>query len=633
MRRFHRFTLFALALTVLAAPVSHAWDEGDAAYIREHFSKFEYRIPMRDGVRLFTAVYVPNDGRDGHPILMRRTPYRAGPYGADRYPDRLGPDPRLLREGLIFVEQDVRGRFRSEGTFVNMRPHLEAKHGPTDVDESTDTYDTVEWLIRHVPGNNGKVGLWGVSYPGFYTSAGIIDSHPAIVAASPEAPIADWFWDDMHRNGAFNLVLAFDFFSVFGRPRSGPTGHWPETLEFGTADAYDFFLRLGPLGNADERLFHGEIPFWKEIASHPNYDAFWQARNILPHLKNVGCAVLVVGGWFDTEDLYGPLATYRAIERQNPGTENRLVMGPWPHGGWIWGDGRRLGEADFGFPTAEWFRREVLVPFFLHHLLGRPAPELPEALVFETGANRWRRFPAWPPENATPRPLYLREDHALAFKPPEGAGGSDQWISDPAKPVPYTTEITTRWARNYMTEDQRFAARRPDVLVYETEALTEDLTVAGPLEADLWVATSARDMDLVVKVVDVFPEEPPRWIPSRATAETPDPDLRGTQRLIRAEAFRGRFRSSFEHPQPFQPGRFERVRFELHDVLHTFQKGHRIMVQIQSTWFPFIDRNPQSWVDNIFEARPEDFVAATHRVERSPEHPSRIVLPVLTSRE
>ncbi len=627
-----RVRTVAVAAVVLAVAIpTWAWDKDDAAYIREHYAKFEYRIPMRDGVRLFTAVYVPNDTTTPHPILMYRTPYRAGPYGADAYPGQLGPDPALLRENLIFVLQDVRGRFRSEGRFVNMRPQIDNRSGPRDVDESTDTFDTVEWLLAHVPNNNGKVGLWGVSYPGFFTSTGIVNTHPAIVAASPEAPIGDWFWDDMHRNGAFNLVLAFDFFSVFGRPRDGLTDDWPQHLDFGTLDAYDFFLRLGPLANADARILKGQIPFWEDLAAHPNYDAFWQSRDVLPHLKNIHCAVLVVGGWFDTEDLYGTLATYRAIEKQDLDADNRIVMGPWPHGGWIWSDGSELGDAKFGFPTADWFRHEVLVPFFLHHLLGRPAPDVPEALVFETGANRWRRFDQWPPKGLESRSLFLRANGSLAFQPPKTAEGHDDYVSDPAKPVPYTTERTMRWARNYMTEDQRFAGRRPDVLVYTTPPLENDLTVAGPITADLDVSTSGRDLDLVVKIIDVFPEDEVRWIKPRSNEDKPDPDLRGDQRLVRAEAFRGRFRKSFEHPEPFTPGRVEKVRFELHDILHTFQKGHRIMVQIQSSWFPFIDRNPQSWVPNIFEAKAEDFIPATHSIERSASHPSHLELMVLPS--
>lgn len=608
-----------------------------AAYVRSHYTKREVRIPMRDGVRLFTAIYAPVDAGVGgktYPFLMIRTPYDAGPYGAAEYPEHLGPSDPYAEEGFIFVYQDVRGKYLSEGEFVNMRPHLEEKRGPEDVDESTDTYDTVEWLLGHVEGHNGKVGLWGSSYPGFYASAGAIDSHPALAAVSPQAPIADWFWDDFHRHGAFILPMAFNFFSSFGQPRPEPTTEDAPRFDHGTPDGYAFFLDLGPLSNVNERYLHGEVPFWNDIVAHPNYDEYWQRRNILPHLDGIGAAVLVVGGWFDTEDLYGPLATYRAIERQNPATFSSIVMGPWPHGGWYRGEGRSLGEADFGFATSEYYREAVELPFFRHFLKGEGDLHLAEATMFETGANRWRRFSAWPPPGLREETLYLRAEGGLALDPPaasEAAGAGeeafDEYVSDPAKPVPYTTEVTARWARDYMTEDQRFAARRPDVLVYRSEPLPEDLTLAGPLTADLWVSTTGRDADWIVKVIDEYPVDEPGWVEERP--ERPDPDLRGVQRLVRAEVMRGRFRESYERPVPFEPGVPTRVSFELHDVLHTFRRGHRVMVQVQSTWFPFVDRNPQSWVENVFEAEEDDFIPATHRVYRSPEHPSGVRVGVL----
>ncbi len=606
-----------------------------ADYIRSHYTKSEHRIPMRDGVELFTAVYAPNDAGAGatYPILMNRTPYAVDPYGAAEYPDELGPSEEYAREGFIFVQQDVRGRFLSEGEFVNMRPH-----GVEGVTEATDTYDTIEWLLEHVEGHNGKVGLWGNSYPGFYASAGAIDSHPALAAVSPQAPIADWFWDDMHHHGAFILPLTFNFFSVFGQPRPEPTTEWPDRFDHGTPDGYAFFLELGPLSNVDERYFRGEVEFWNRIVEHPSYDEFWQARNILPHLTGIDAAVMVVGGLFDTEDLYGPTATYEAIEEQNPGIFNVLVLGPWAHGAWNGDDGSSLGEAEFGFETAPWYQREVALPFFRHFLKGGEDPHLPEALVFETGADRWRRFDDWPPAGLDERTLHLRGDGGLSFEPPTGPAGGrggagskaeahDAYVSDPDKPVPYTMEITSDWAREYMTEDQRFAAWRPDVLVYESEPLEEDLTLAGPLTADLWVSTTGRAADWIVKVIDVFPEDDPDWVDGRPDRD--EDDLGGTQRLVRAEVMRGRFRESYEKPVPFEPGEVTRVSFELHDALHTFRRGHKIMVQVQSTWFPFVDRNPQSWVENIFEAEEEDFVPATHKVYRSPEHPSGVRVGVL----
>ena len=602
--------------------------DGDVAeYIRAHYTKFEYRIPMRDGVELFTVAYVPNDAseRRTYPILLARSPYSVGPYGVDRFPESFFLPEDMAREGYIFVEQDVRGRFMSEGQFVNMRPHRENKNGPKDIDESTDTYDTVEWLVSHLKHNNGKVGIWGNSYLGFYTSAGIIDSHPAIKAAMPSAPIADWYFDDMHHHGALSLNLTFNFFSVFGVVCEGPTTEWPERFDHETPDGYQFFLDLGPLSNVNERHFHHEIPFWEAIVAHPDYDEFWQARSILPHLNSISCAVLTVGGLFDAEDLYGPWHTYESIESKNPSIANTIVMGPWSHGAWLRYEGRKLGGADFGFATGSDFRERVLVPFFLHHLKGGDTPAIPEAMVFETGANRWRTFDQWPPETLEQSTLYL------------GAGGGLTWASsvvedeafeefpsDPAKPVPYSAAITTGWNKEYMTEDQRFASRRPDVLVFRSEPLTEDLTVAGPLEADLWVSTTGTDADWVVKLVDEFPGRLEGYDP-----ESDEEDLGGTQRLVRSEIFRGRYRNGHDQPEAFVPGQPTRVVVPLQGVLHTFKKGHRIMIQIQSSLFPFFDRNPQTFVPNIFEAEEKDFVKATHRVHLSADHQSVIRLGVL----
>lgn len=621
--------LIAAMVVPLIVTPSLADDDRPGAYVRSHYAKFEYRIPMRDGARLFTAVYVPNDRSKTYPILLTRTPYAVGPYGADRYARRLGPTKAFEREGFIFVLQDVRGRFMSEGEYVNMRPHVANKTGK-QTDESSDTYDTISWLLEHVPGHNGRVGQWGISYPGFYTSAGAIDSHPALKAVSPQAPIADWFWDDVHHNGAFILPLAFNFFSSFGVAREDLTAKWHKRLEHGTPDGYQFFLDLGPLKNVNRRYFHGDIGFWNQMAAHPNYDRFWQSRNILPHLKNIRAAVLVVGGWFDTEDLYGPLKTYASIERRNPGIFNALVMGPWSHGQWRADSGERLGSAQWGFATAEHFRRHVQLPFFLHHLKDRAKPDIAEATVFETGANRWRRFDNWPPSLRDEKALYLRQQGQLSFHPPDTSGDVyDEYVSDPAKPVPYTMEITTNWAKNYMTEDQRFAAWRPDVLVYKTEPLTEDLTLAGPLVADLWVSTSGSASDWIVKLIDVYPGRLPGISSEDREKEEAEAYPGGRQMLVRAEVMRGRFRESFETPKPFEPGKVTPVTFGLQDVLHTFKRGHRVMIQIQSTWFPLVDRNPQTWVPNIFEAEEKDFVKVTNRVYRSKRHPSRVRIGVL----
>lgn len=630
---FFALTTFALAAIPAYAAVTQRDGEPSprAEYIRANYSKFEARIPMRDGVRLFTTIYVPNDLDGGPwPFLMMRTPYSAGPYGADRYRGRLGPNEAFETSGFIFVFQDVRGKYLSEGEFVNMRPVI-ASRDAESVDETTDTYDTIEWLLQNVDGHNGKVGMWGNSYPGFYAASGVIDSHPALVAASPQAPIADWFiGDDMHHHGAFTLGLAFNFFSSFGKPRPEPTTERAERFDMENADGYDFFLRLGSLKNANgEDYLNGEIPFWNDIAAHPNYDEFWRSRNLLPHLKNVGAAVMIVGGWYDMEDLYGPLHIYRSIEEKNPGAWNMLVMGPWRHGRWNSPDTTELGHADFGFNSAAWYRENVDLPFFEHFLKDEVDPQLPEALVYETGANRWRSFPSWPPPGIEEKALYLHRA-SLSWNAPqadESSSREDSFVSDPGKPVPYTAEINRGWNPRYMTEDQRIFGRRPDVLVYESEVLEDDLTLAGPIVADLWVSTTGEDADWVVKLIDVHPPVHPDAEPTRRNQGVA---WKGNlQQLVRGEIFRGRFRNSYETPEPFVPGEPARVRVPLQDVFHTFQRGHRVMVQIQSSWFPLFDRNPQSWVDNIFEAEDEDFVKATHTVHRSPQRPSRLEVRVL----
>jgi len=581
---------------------------------------------MRDGVRLFTAVFSPRNGSGPYPIMLFRTPYSIEPYGEDAYPPTLGPSRFFPDAGFIFVAQDVRGRFKSEGVFEHVRPHLDIKHGSADIDESTDTYDTIEWLLRNVPDNNGRVGMSGISYPGFYSSAGMIDHHPALVAVSPQAPIGDWYFDDFFHHGAFFLPHSFNFFTVFDDPRPVPTTQWGAEFEHGTPDGYAFFLRMGPLKNAQKKYLHGRSRFWNEATKHPNYDEYWKARSILPHLKNVAPAVMTVGGWFDAEDLYGTLNTYQAIERQNPGIFNVIVMGPWSHGGWGRSDGDRLGNIHFGAKTAAHYRENVELPFFNHYLKGEGVLSLPEAYMFETGANRWRAFDAWPPKGIRQQRLYLAAGGGLSFDPPApGDHACDEYVSDPAKPVPFTADIARGMTKAYMTDDQRFAARRPDVLAYQTPELEEELTIAGPLAADLWVSTSGTDSDWIVKLIDVFPSGATDY-PDMAAGQ----HLGEYQMMVRSEVMRGRFRNSYERPEPFTPGEPTNVRVPLQDVLHTFKKGHRIMVQVQSTWFPLVDRNPQKYVENIFEADESDFIRATQRVYHGPRRPSSLCLGVLT---
>ena len=614
--------LFAALLARAAEPSA----DTNAVWLAEHYTKYEHRIAMRDGIRLFTRVYVPKDDSQAWPIVLTRTPYALKPYGAENYNDPIGSFRTLATNKFILVTQDVRGRYGSEGEYVHVRP-FNPKKGPRDIDENSDTYDTIDWLVKNAPNNNGKVGMFGISYPGFYTAMGMIDSHPALKAASPQAPISDWFMgDDLHHNGAFFLSQNFNFFYVFAQRAEDPLHEDLKSFNFKTPDGYDFFLRMGPLANSDALLLKGRSPEWKEFLAHPTYDAFWQARNIRPHLKNVRCAVMTVGGWYDAEDLFGPLETYRWTERQNPGITNVLVMGPWAHGAWGRGDGDKLGDINFRAKTSAFYREKIELPFFRHFLKGDTNYIPSEAHVFETGTHQWRRFDAWPPKQAAARTLYFRAGGTLGFDAPgDGKDGFDEYVSDPAKPVPYTMEVTTSYPRSYPVHDQRFAASRPDVLVYETEPLEEDLTFAGPLKATLHVSTTGTDADWVIKLVDVYAGDFPDPNPNPAHVA-----MGGYQQLVRGDVFRGKFRNSFEKPEPFKPGQVTKIEFEIPDIFHTFRRGHRVMVHVQSSWFPLVDRNPQTFV-NIPTAKPEDFRRATQRVYRAGNAASSLAVQVLTA--
>ena len=595
-------------------------------YIRENFTRQDYEIPMRDGVRLYTIVYSPKDDSEKYPLLMMRTPYGIGPYEEGKYRGNLGPNKHFLSEGYIFVYQDVRGRYMSEGEFENMRPHSPRHSAKTDIDESTDTYDTIDWLLRKIPNHNGKVGQWGISYPGFYSLAGMIDAHPALKAVSPQAPIADWFFEDFHHHGALFLPHAFNFFSGFGVPRPAPTTKGgTRDFSYGTPDGYKFFLELGPLRNVNPRYFKNRIAFWNRLAEHPNYDSFWQARNLLPHLKKVAPAVMTVGGWFDAENLYGPLKAYRRIEKNNPGIFNVLVMGPWAHGAWSRTDASKLGNIHFGSNSAAFFQKELELPFFNHFLKGDCEHNLPEATMFETGVNKWRRFDVWPPANLQRGKLFARAGGKLSFAPPDEECAFDEFISDPNRPVPYTEDITIGMSQAYMTDDQRHASRRPDVAVYQSPVLKKNITLAGPMKAELFVSTSGTDSDWIVKVIDVFPDDAPDPAGLR-----PGLKMAGYQMLVRSEVFRGRFRNSYSKPEPFTPNQLTKISFELLDVLHTFTKGHRIMIQVSSSWFPLADRNPQKYVPNIFQAEVGDFIKTTQRVYRDSRYPTSIQVGILT---
>ena len=596
-------------------------------YIKEHYTKFDYNIPMRDGVKLFTSVYVPKDASKQYPILFTRTPYSVKPYGADQYRTTLGPSELFPKEGYIFVYQDVRGRFKSEGVFEQVRPHNPNKQGPKDVDESSDTYDSIAFLLKNIEGHNGRVGMYGISYPGFYTSTGMIDAHPALKAASPQAPVGDWFvGDDFHHNGALYLAHAFRWLWYNARENHGKPDNTPlQTFDYTSPDGYDLFLQMGTLAEINEKMNKNAVPFWNDMTKHPNYDAFWKARDIVPHLNNIKPAVMTVGGWFDAEDLFGTLGTYRKVEKSSPGTFNILVMGPWAHGGWSSNPGQSLGSVEFNAKTSEYYRKNVELPFFEFFLKDKKDPKLAEAVVYETGTNVWRNYPSWPPPGAEPRSLYLGVDGALGWTR-TGGKGFDEYLSDPAKPVPYVGYIANTMTKEHMLDDQRFAATRPDVLVYQTPVLELDTTLAGPLKATLFVSTTGTDSDFMVKLIDVYPPDFPDPNPNPSNIR-----MGGYQQLIRGEPFRGRYRKSFENPEAFVPGKMEKIEFTLPDIFHTFRPGHKIMIQIQSSWFPLVDRNPQQFVD-IYKAKRSDFVRATERVYFGPSQESRLDVLVLPSR-
>ena len=589
----------------------------DSAFVRQNYVKKEVYIPMRDGVKLYTAIYAPKDDSKNYPFLMKRTCYSIRPYGEENYPNSLGPSPFLMREGYIFIYQDVRGRWMSEGDFDNMRPHVKG-NDPKDknvIDESSDTFDTITWLLANVANHNGKVGQWGISYPGFYTAAALPEAHPALVASSPQAPISDFFFDDFHHMGAFlqSYLMAFPVFGHQTEPttESWYNDKWNKIRTAGNVrDGYDFHTELGSLKKVTNDYYADNF-FWQQMVDHPNYDEFWQKRSLLPHLDegDIDHAVMTVGGWFDAEDLYGPLNIYKTVEEHNPGAKNMIVMGPWSHGDWSRERGfQAVNHIFFGDSISTYYQREIELPFFEYHLKGEGTGDFPEARMFDTGTKKWREFEVWPPKEIPPVTLGFAENGLLLVNEKGKENSSFSYVSDPNKPVPYTsfTEPATFTPRRFMTDDQRHAARRTDVLTFETPTLTKDVTLAGEILTRLKVAISSTDADFVVKLIDVYPDS------AKSTKATPDHVvMAGYQQLVRSEVFRGRYRESFEIPKSFKPGEVEEVNFPLQDILHTFKKGHKIMIQIHSTWFPYIDRNPQKYVDNIYEATPDDFQKAT----------------------
>ena len=612
-----------ITIAVLAGPVA-AQPMDRSGYIKANYNKAEYRIKMRDGAELHTSVFIPKDTSQQYPILLNRTPYSCRPYGAEMHRN-LGPSGYLEKEGYIFVKQDVRGRWNSSDKYDNMRPHQPHKDG---ISESSDTYDTIEWLLQNIPGNNGKVGITGISYPGFYSAAALPEHHPALVASSPQAPIADFFFDDFHHQGAYTLMY-WTATPTFGYQHDGPTtNNWGKQINpRPSGNAYDYFLKLGSLKNSS-KYFGDDCFFWKELASHPNYDEFWQKRSILPHLGNIESPiktnVMTVGGWFDAEDLFGPLQIYKQIEKYHPETFNVLVMGPWSHGQWSSSaNNTQIGYIDFGPGISDFYQREVELPYFNHFLKEKGALPDFEALVYDTGVGKWEKFDAWPPKSAKPGSLHLGADRYLGLQPQKSPPKPfTEFVSDPAKPVPYRKmedTVIQFTPRQYMTDDQRFASQRPDVLVFESEVIKDPVTLVGPITAVLNITTDQTDADWVVKLIDVYPDDTPNQ------ANTPPGiKLAGYQQMLRSEVFRSRFRNSYAKPEPLVPGEITEVRVPLQDVFHTFKKGHKIMVQVQSSWFPLIDRNPQKYVENIFEANDEDFVKAKHRVYHDGKNSSRL---------
>ena len=617
--------VFFFAIALLMCSTSFA-QNADSTWFVNNYTKSEVYIPMRDGVKLFTSIYIPKDKASRHPFLMSRTPYSSAPYGADKFAGYWANyTNNYVKENFIFVRQDVRGRYMSEGKFVDVRPFNKNKTG-NQTDEASDTYDTIDWLVKNIENNNGKAGVMGTSYPGFYSSMAALSGHPALVAVSPQAPVTDWFiGDDFHHNGAFFIMDAFSFYPRFGTPHPVPSTQYTSGFSFKSDDNYNAYLKTGALKNF-ARLIGDSIEFWKDLYAHPNYDAWWQERDARRALYNIKPAMLWVGGLFDAEDTWGAWNSYKAAEKQSKGTNNRIVMGPWYHGQWS-REGSFLGNVRFEKNTSAYYQDSIEMPFFFHHLLGKEAPQLAEATIFFTGENNWKKFNTWPPRAVKEQSYYLSSNSKLIADQKPSAGKSfDEYVSDPAKPVPYTEDVHFRRTREYMTDDQRFASRRTDVLTFETDILTDDVTVAGPVIADLMASISTTDADFVVKLIDVFPDD--FKYPANTLGNDKNYPMGGYQMMVRGEIMRGKYRNSFEKPEAFVPNKITNVKWELPDVAHTFKKGHRIMIQVQSSWFPLVDRNPQKFL-NIYEADDSDFQKATIRIHHDANNASRIILPVL----
>ena len=608
----------------------------DSAWIRDNYTKKEVYITMRDGIRLFTSLYIPKDTKETHPVLMTRTPYSCEPYGENNwinYADSYQKE--YLRQGYIMVTQDVRGRWMSEGAFKDVRPFNADKKG-TEIDEASDSYDAIDWLVKNIPGNNGKVGVFGISYPGFYSTMAAASNHPALKAVSPQAPVTNWFMgDDFHHNGAFFQMDAFDFYSAlgfaFGVPHLKPTPVAATSFGYPIHDSYKFFLEAGSLKNLTKYM-GDSIAFWKDVMAHPNYDAFWKARDARNATKNLKPAMLWVGGLFDAEDCWGAWNAYKAAEQNNPGKAfNKIVEGPWYHVQWANHDGTHHGNIPFGSNTSEYYQQHFEIPFFNYFLKGMgDISQIAEANIFVTGANEWKTFSQWPPADKKDETLYLQPGAKLGSAKPAAANSFTGYTSDPARPVPYQENVHFNRSRTYMTDDQRFASRRPDVAVFQTDVLPDAVTVTGNIIADIWASISTTDADFVVKVIDVFPDSLGyNNVNIYAEKDPVNPyPMGGYQMLVRAEIFRGRYRKSYENPSAFTPGKIEEIKFELPSIAHSFKKGHRIMVQVQSSWFPLVDRNPQQFID-IYHCDEKDFIKSEIKLYHDKQNASKIILPVL----
>ena len=611
----------------------------DSAWIVNNYYKMERSIPMRDGVKLFTSIYIPKDSAQKHPIMLTRTPYSCAPYGEKNFRNAWSRNTKeYFLQKYIVVTQDVRGCYMSEGEYEDIRPFIENKKSNKEIDEASDTYDAIDWMVKNIPTNNGNVGVSGISYPGFYSTMAALCGHPALKAVGPQAPVTDWFLgDDVHHKGAFFLMDDFSFDYSFGVPRPKPTTKEAPDFNFPTEDNYDFFLREGTLKNITKHYMGDTMKFWQMEMNHPNYDDFWKAHTVTYHLHDIKPAILTTGGLFDAEDCWGTWNIYKTIEKKSPGTVNKIAIGPWFHGGWARGDGSHLGNVQFGKGVSDYYYKNIEMPFFNYYLKGEGnGKDIAEATVFISGENKWHQFTEWPPKNVETKNLYINEKSALRFTKPMTIKSFEEYVSDPAHPVPYTEDVHINRTREYMTDDQRFASRRPDVLTFRTDVLNEDITLAGPIIADLFVSISTTDADFVVKVIDVFPDDF-KYSDSTSSAK-PSRDMRrapkttypmgGYQMLVRGEVMRGKFRNSFEKPEPFIPEKIAEVKYELPDVAHTFQKGHRIMIQIQSSWFPLVDRNPQQFLD-IYHCDENDFIKSTIHIYHDANHASSVLLPIL----